>query len=326
MILFFIFSFTLLDVEEVEYVRLPAPETKDNVGLYCLLQPSTSTPPKATASAPNESSDSAPNSTPAMLPAVCVANTHFLYNSKRGDLKLAQFQRFFNGVAPFCAKVRHATSTAPAASDTTDAADDIPMNAGSAVDAADAADARAHLASLAQASLPPAVVFCGDFNATPDSPLMHFALRGTLPVVALNRRRMDGLDGRAEFPPSFSADFASAASAASAAASARSPFSPLSPSPSSSPLSHASPAAHRSPQSPAVRSVSVPSPAAAAADAADRAFYGGYHARYSGGYHSRHSLNTFEAPVRLHPLDSATCVHHDQVFLLHSPFSHSPKN
>ncbi|XP_012589668.1 PREDICTED: protein angel homolog 2 [Condylura cristata] len=63
-------KFALLSVNPVEFYRPDVPLLdRDNVGLVLLLQP------KGARAAP---------------PAICVANTHLLYNPRRGDIKLTQ--------------------------------------------------------------------------------------------------------------------------------------------------------------------------------------------------------------------------------------------
>lgn len=63
-------KFSLLSVNPVEFFRPNVPLLdRDNVGLVLLLQP---------------------KSPSAASPAICVANTHLLYNPRRGDIKLTQ--------------------------------------------------------------------------------------------------------------------------------------------------------------------------------------------------------------------------------------------
>ena len=62
--------FSLLSVNPVEFYRRDVPLLdRDNVGLVLLLQPKIPS---------------------AASPAICVANTHLLYNPRRGDIKLTQ--------------------------------------------------------------------------------------------------------------------------------------------------------------------------------------------------------------------------------------------
>ncbi|XP_036681358.1 protein angel homolog 2 isoform X1 [Balaenoptera musculus] len=63
-------KFSLLSVNPVEFYRRDVPLLdRDNVGLVLLLQPKIPS---------------------AASPAICVANTHLLYNPRRGDIKLTQ--------------------------------------------------------------------------------------------------------------------------------------------------------------------------------------------------------------------------------------------
>lgn len=63
-------KFSLLSANPVEFYRPDVPLLdRDNVGLVLLLRPKV---PRTT------------------CPVVCVANTHLLYNPRRGDIKLAQ--------------------------------------------------------------------------------------------------------------------------------------------------------------------------------------------------------------------------------------------
>ena len=76
---------------------------------------------------------------------LCVANTHVLFNPKRGDVKLAQVRVACDALAALAK--RH--NNAPA-------------------------------------------LFCGDFNATPGSPLHTFAVGGALDVARVRRKDVSG--------------------------------------------------------------------------------------------------------------------------------------
>nr|XP_019593591.1 PREDICTED: protein angel homolog 2 isoform X1 [Rhinolophus sinicus] len=66
-------KFSLLSVNPVEFYRPDVPLLdRDNVGLVLLLQPKQ------------------PETASGASPAICVANTHLLYNPRRGDIKLTQ--------------------------------------------------------------------------------------------------------------------------------------------------------------------------------------------------------------------------------------------
>ncbi|XP_069064535.1 protein angel homolog 1 [Pleurodeles waltl] len=73
--------FSLLCASPVEFFR-PGIDllNRDNVALVLLLQPL----------APGQTGDSGPKGSIATASSVCVANTHLLYNPRRGDIKLAQ--------------------------------------------------------------------------------------------------------------------------------------------------------------------------------------------------------------------------------------------
>ncbi|XP_069494122.1 protein angel homolog 1 isoform X2 [Ambystoma mexicanum] len=73
--------FSLLCASPVEFFR-PGIDVlnRDNIALVLLLQPL----------APGQKGDSVEKETTATATSVCVANTHLLYNPRRGDIKLAQ--------------------------------------------------------------------------------------------------------------------------------------------------------------------------------------------------------------------------------------------
>ncbi|XP_030576674.1 protein angel homolog 2 isoform X2 [Archocentrus centrarchus] len=109
--------FSLLSSNPVEFFRTGDPLLdRDNVGLVVLLQPNNGI---------NQSNPS----------FICVANTHLLYNPRRGDIKLAQ-------LAIMLAEINR-------------------------------------LSRLPDGQVNP-VVFCGDFNSAPWSPLHSFLTTGCL--------------------------------------------------------------------------------------------------------------------------------------------------
>uniref|UniRef100_A0A4W3IEZ6 Angel homolog 2 (Drosophila) n=1 Tax=Callorhinchus milii TaxID=7868 RepID=A0A4W3IEZ6_CALMI len=109
-------KFSLLSAIPVEFYRPRIPLLdRDNVGLVLLLRPALS------------SGGAAPN--------ICVANTHLLYNPRRGDIKLAQ-------LAILMAEIGKA-------------------------------------ASSGKGEYCP-IVFCGDLNSVPSSPLYNFIRDGKL--------------------------------------------------------------------------------------------------------------------------------------------------
>lgn len=75
-------KFSLLSVNPVEFYRPDVPLLdRDNVGLVLLLQPKQ------------------PQTASGASPAICVANTHLLYNPRRGDIKLTQLAMLLAEIA-----------------------------------------------------------------------------------------------------------------------------------------------------------------------------------------------------------------------------------
>lgn len=71
--------FSLLSVNPVEFCRRDIPLLdRDNIGLVLLLQPKI---PRAAS------------------PSICIANTHLLYNPRRGDIKLTQLAMLLAEIA-----------------------------------------------------------------------------------------------------------------------------------------------------------------------------------------------------------------------------------
>lgn len=78
--------FSLVSQHPVEYFRRGVPSLdRDNVGQVVLLRPLD--PPSGPSGSPGPSGPSGPSGPGQVL---CVANTHLLYNPRRGDVKLAQ--------------------------------------------------------------------------------------------------------------------------------------------------------------------------------------------------------------------------------------------
>lgn len=141
-------EFELIDQLPIEYAIYPTNDRKDNVGIGVLLR-----------------------SRSQSTKHVALINTHILFNPKRGDLKLGQFQILFNSIDAWLNRVSRRAMQAGAAS-------------------------------------PPEIqiLICGDFNALPGSTLLQFALEGELDLTTeqayrcmqqphrreLDRKLMDG--------------------------------------------------------------------------------------------------------------------------------------
>eukprot|EP00798_Chlamydomonas_sp_ICE-L_P012771 gene12771-16025_t len=99
-----------------------------------------------------------PGETPEPLPpsALLVANTHVLFNTKRGDIKLGQLRVTLSRMAALCQA----------------AAKSAAENGG--------ADLQVH------------PIFCGDFNATPGSGLYNYVTEGGLELAEWDRRCLSG--------------------------------------------------------------------------------------------------------------------------------------
>ncbi len=130
---------------------------RDNIALVCVLEdirgPRHPIPPHAA---------------PPHGRQLIVANTHLLFNIKRGDLKMAQLHHLMHVVAG-CRDAAVARSAAARGDDDRDAS-------------ADAVDA-------------PAVFVMGDFNCTPNSALYSYMTRGPAGVDLAGVHRA-GLSGR----------------------------------------------------------------------------------------------------------------------------------
>lgn len=135
---------------------------RDNVGLILMLEHQQSTGRHRRGHDTNAST-STHSSQPS--PQICIANTHLLYNPKRGDIKLAQLTKLF-------AEISQLTSANLAASNIND----------------QGASAKDH----DQHSRHCPIILCGDFNSSPTSAIIQFVSEGLLPYLGLNRKVISG--------------------------------------------------------------------------------------------------------------------------------------
>ena len=147
--------FKLIWHKYVDYCEHPAEDARDNIAQATLLQP--------LQTSASHGSDSG---------YVCVANTHLLYNPKRGDLKLGQLQMLLNSLHTW-------------------------LSPSSSLSSEDAKHGPSQLSDPSP-QLPDdlltrcGLLLCGDFNMTPASSLNKFVRTGRLELAGLDRRNMDG--------------------------------------------------------------------------------------------------------------------------------------
>jgi protein angel len=145
-------SFECDAVVPVEYLKPGIPVLdRDNVALLLLLQPKLQL-----------GSGASSRSSSASASKLCVANTHLLFNPRRGDVKLAQLMTLFAEIDRLAFRGTGAT------------------------------------ASVKDTLYHP-VVFCGDLNMEPFSGLYEFVSRGSLHVEEQNIRGLSGQEERSRF-------------------------------------------------------------------------------------------------------------------------------
>ena len=137
----------MLATENIEFQNFPHPEARDNVAILALLLPKGDAARKG---------------------PICVANTHILYNWKRGDMKLGQVQYLMNRIPYF---IQSHSSLCAKLSSSDQTPEIVKCN--------------------------DRLIICGDFNSAPNSKILKFVLEGILECKNLNRKMMDGLQNPA---------------------------------------------------------------------------------------------------------------------------------
>ena len=135
---------------------------RDNVGLILILERQQST---AKHRRGRNTESTTPTLFPQSYPKICVANTHLLYNPKRGDIKLAQLSKLFAEIDQLTSANRTALNIT---TQSTYAKDDNHR--------------RRHCP----------IILCGDFNSSPTSSVIQFVSQGSLQYPGLNRKIISG--------------------------------------------------------------------------------------------------------------------------------------
>ena len=136
-------AFALVSSRAIEFKRSGVPlMDRDNVAIIALLRPTTRH---------------------ARNVRVAVANTHLLFNMKRGDIKLAQLACLFAEL------------------------DDI-----SKLPPPGASSRKEHAGGATVPAQHCPVILCGDFNCTPFNPLYDFVTKGNLDYCGLSKTELSG--------------------------------------------------------------------------------------------------------------------------------------
>ena len=128
---------------------------RDNVALATLLQPKVQYQP-LTPQGHTDKRESGDN-------LLCVANTHLLFNTNRGEIKLLQLAMLFAELDQLAHRPSH---------------NQVPPDQGQASGARTDADYP--------------IILCGDFNSQPFSPLYSFVTRGVIQYAGMSRTAISG--------------------------------------------------------------------------------------------------------------------------------------
>ncbi|CAN0400311.1 unnamed protein product, partial [Laminaria digitata] len=118
------------------------------------------------ASKPGDSGKASPVVAAARL---VIANTHLLFNPKRGDIKMAQLMMLTGRVQRSTSITTHAACVSNSSSHRN-------------------SHTQTHTPyPLSRSCKADGVIICGDFNMTPDSACYHYMTKGELHVDGMNR-------------------------------------------------------------------------------------------------------------------------------------------
>jgi len=155
-------KFDLVDTLEIDYCIYPTHDTKDNVGVAVLLRSKEDDIDEESQQEDEggEIEGKQSNSSSSLPPRyVAVLNTHLLFNTRRGDLKLGQVQIMLNSLDAWlnqwCREYTEQRET-------------------------ETEGVRAGTSSSHSAHPSISIILCGDMNLLPSSPLMQFMREGSL--------------------------------------------------------------------------------------------------------------------------------------------------